>query len=222
MIITEIIAAILFVLSSGLFFNERFRSNITLVTLAGLIALVSTYFLTEQIIDRVITARLEERFASNANTQIPPTTKSAPQLAHSQSNANTPSTEAQLGAITEREVRDTLQKYIYAWRSGDIRAMDLLLDPNFSYIDQRNIRQYRNDYLGQKTELARRYDASPHNSNITIGVSNITIETSDTHGSITYDQAYRSLYYASTGKNTFRMRKTPTGIKITEEIFQKQ
>ena len=45
----EFIPALLFVLSSGLLFQSRFRENLVLVLLAGLIALVSTYFLVVQI-----------------------------------------------------------------------------------------------------------------------------------------------------------------------------
>jgi formylglycine-generating enzyme required for sulfatase activity len=57
--IVELVAAFFFVASSGLFFNERFRSNRWLVLCAGIIALLSTYFLTEELIDRSISQRLE-------------------------------------------------------------------------------------------------------------------------------------------------------------------
>lgn len=48
--VIEIIGAILFVVSSGLLFNERYRQNILLVGVAGLIAVVSTTMLTWELI----------------------------------------------------------------------------------------------------------------------------------------------------------------------------
>jgi uncharacterized protein YgiM (DUF1202 family) len=45
MIFIEIIAGILFVLSSGIFFNERYRRNPLLVCIAGTFAIVSTVLL---------------------------------------------------------------------------------------------------------------------------------------------------------------------------------
>jgi hypothetical protein len=45
MAVIEMLAAVLFVLSSGVLFNERFRRNRYLVGLAGCLALVSTYLL---------------------------------------------------------------------------------------------------------------------------------------------------------------------------------
>ena len=44
-----VIEGILFVLSSGLLFNERFRSNIFLIGIAGSLALVSSYLLIQQL-----------------------------------------------------------------------------------------------------------------------------------------------------------------------------
>src|ERR1700729_3708173 len=46
-ILIEIIAALLFVMSSGLFFNGRFRHNIIAVTVAGTVATVSSYLLID-------------------------------------------------------------------------------------------------------------------------------------------------------------------------------
>jgi hypothetical protein len=47
--VPEFIAAILFVLSSGLLFQKRFRENAFLLVVAGVIGLVSSYFLIETI-----------------------------------------------------------------------------------------------------------------------------------------------------------------------------
>ncbi|MEZ6028926.1 MAG: OmpA family protein [Hyphomonadaceae bacterium] len=58
MYVLEIVYALLFVCSSGLLFNERFRKNWALVGISGLIALVSTYLLTMQIIDSMVSARV--------------------------------------------------------------------------------------------------------------------------------------------------------------------
>ncbi len=45
----DVLAGLLFVVSSGIFFNERFRKNIALVVSAGCIAVISTFFLVEQL-----------------------------------------------------------------------------------------------------------------------------------------------------------------------------
>jgi hypothetical protein len=58
--IPEVIAAMLFVGSTGLLFNERFRSNHFLVFCAASIALVSTYLLTEQIVRQIVSKVLVE------------------------------------------------------------------------------------------------------------------------------------------------------------------
>jgi hypothetical protein len=60
--VVELIAAILFVGSSGLLFSERFRRNRWLVGIAGILALISTYFLTEQI----VRSTLRQEVAGNA------------------------------------------------------------------------------------------------------------------------------------------------------------
>ena len=49
LIIFDIFAATLFVLSSGFFFNQRFRSNLAAVIIAGVIATVSSLLLITQI-----------------------------------------------------------------------------------------------------------------------------------------------------------------------------
>jgi hypothetical protein len=56
--LVELLAALMFVASSGIFFQERFRRNRFLVVCAGTIALVSTYLLTEELVDRAISQRL--------------------------------------------------------------------------------------------------------------------------------------------------------------------
>lgn len=54
MYVLDVIAALFFVASAGLLFNERFRKNIFLVILAGLLALASTYYLTKEIVREVV------------------------------------------------------------------------------------------------------------------------------------------------------------------------
>lgn len=51
----------MFVASSGLLFNERFRRNKYLIAAAGVIALISTYLLTIEIVDQVVGERLAAR-----------------------------------------------------------------------------------------------------------------------------------------------------------------
>ncbi len=57
----EIVAALLFVASGTLMFNDRFRENKALVGAAAIIALISTYYLTEQIVDRAVNDILNDR-----------------------------------------------------------------------------------------------------------------------------------------------------------------
>lgn len=61
MTVLEVLGAILFVTSSGIFFSERFRKNKFLVLCAGAIAVISTYFLVQEIADRVVERRLGEK-----------------------------------------------------------------------------------------------------------------------------------------------------------------
>jgi hypothetical protein len=49
-LILDMLAAIIFVASSGLLFNERFRKNLFLLFLASLLAMTSTFFLIGDII----------------------------------------------------------------------------------------------------------------------------------------------------------------------------
>lgn len=53
MFLFELIPALLFVLSSGLLFQDRFRENRFMVAFASVVALVASYFLFEQITDRM-------------------------------------------------------------------------------------------------------------------------------------------------------------------------
>ena len=49
----ELVAAVAFISSSGLFFNERFRANYLAVGIAGIIATVSTYYLMQDVSGRL-------------------------------------------------------------------------------------------------------------------------------------------------------------------------
>src|SRR5690242_4372611 len=53
------VEAILFVVSSGLLFNERFRGNYIVVAAAALIAMGSSYMLFEEFTKRLIKAELD-------------------------------------------------------------------------------------------------------------------------------------------------------------------
>lgn len=56
----ELFAGLMFVASSGIFFQERFRKNWLLVACAGAIALLSTYFLTVELTERIVNQRLDQ------------------------------------------------------------------------------------------------------------------------------------------------------------------
>lgn len=87
------VEAILFVLSSGLLFNEQFRENKPLFLLAGLIALTSSYFLFEE-----MTARLIKRELTTVQRQSPSETMDAAPLAPQQKGAAPPPR----GALTQQ------------------------------------------------------------------------------------------------------------------------
>ncbi len=70
--IFEIIPALIFVLSSGLLFNKRFRENQVLVGVAGLIALVASYFLFEEVMNRVVKSHLEKQAEASKPAPAPP------------------------------------------------------------------------------------------------------------------------------------------------------
>jgi len=70
MALFDIIAAIIFVLTSTILFNGRFRENRFLVLCAGAVALVSTYYLTRQLVDQLISERLP-RQTSGPSSQPP-------------------------------------------------------------------------------------------------------------------------------------------------------
>jgi peptidoglycan hydrolase-like protein with peptidoglycan-binding domain len=79
--IAEIIPAILFVLSSGLLFNKRFRENGVLLFFAGSIALVASYFLFDEIANRLIRNKLEahqQRTESVVKAPQPPAVQAPP------------------------------------------------------------------------------------------------------------------------------------------------
>lgn len=81
-----IIAGALFVLSSGLMFNERFKSSIVLVGLASIIALLSSIFLLQELPGKLALLAPSEPIAKvTPRPQAPPLNKvtEAPALAPS-------------------------------------------------------------------------------------------------------------------------------------------
>ena len=68
MLVFEIIPALLFILSSGLLFQDRFRENRWMVAFASVVALVASYFLFEQITDRLAPSKVEAKEAPKGVT----------------------------------------------------------------------------------------------------------------------------------------------------------
>ena len=220
---------ILFIVSGGILFNDRFRRNWFAIACAAALAMVSTYYLTRQIVHEVFLeemARVDQSpevqgpdvpdgSAPEPHVLAPPRQRVEPAVPP----ADKPDA---LLAISPQEVQDVFRAYLRAWQDGDVDTQDRLLDDSFSYIDQENKRQYKAAYIRQKRQLASRYGASPANSNITIEATNVEVETKGDIGTVTYDQAYHSPYYSSTGKNRFVIRKFPDGVRIIEEVFARQ
>ena len=73
MIALDVLAAILFVASSGILFNERFRRNLPLVTAAGAIAVVSTALLLQQLVGYLVRSEMRRQVVA-ASTSAPTTT----------------------------------------------------------------------------------------------------------------------------------------------------
>lgn len=74
-----LVEAILFVLSSGLAFHERFRKNRPVFFLAVLVALISSYFLMEEMTARLIRREMAtERSVAPVVTKPPPVTEQPP------------------------------------------------------------------------------------------------------------------------------------------------
>ncbi len=65
----EIICGFLFLISSGLLFNEKFRENKYLVISTALIAIVSTYLLTQQLVDSAINNKIKDLLAKSKGSQ---------------------------------------------------------------------------------------------------------------------------------------------------------
>lgn len=135
----DIIAGILFIVSSGFFFNERFRKNWFAVGVAGTIAVVSTYFLTQQMIEIAISEHLRNNpSVTNGSTQQKqdaPTASSSPKAAPATAPpVTTPHVSNQL--VTTPRAAECVQTA--AAREEPIRALFsawLRLDPSM-YKDQ--------------------------------------------------------------------------------------
>ncbi len=68
----DVLAAALFVASSGLLFNKRYRENVYLLTLAGLVALVATYLMTKDIVTRIVDERLAAQTSAHSGGTVSP------------------------------------------------------------------------------------------------------------------------------------------------------
>jgi hypothetical protein len=64
----EIVCGFLFLISSGLLFNEKFRENKPLVLATAAIAVASTYFLTVELIGSIVASKMREAQAAAANS----------------------------------------------------------------------------------------------------------------------------------------------------------
>ena len=73
-----LLEAILFVLSSGLLFHERFRKNKVLFLLAGVVALGSSYFLLEEMTNRLIQKELQAGYKIQTQAVVPEAPKPPP------------------------------------------------------------------------------------------------------------------------------------------------
>lgn len=90
MIVFEILAALLFIGSSGVLFNAKFRTNVFLVTCTGLIAIISTCFLMKETVELVVNEEISKRLSNGGQDEKLPVQTTAP--ANDQLNASTAKT----------------------------------------------------------------------------------------------------------------------------------
>lgn len=90
MYLWDIIAALLFLGSSGLLFQQRFRENVPLVIVAGVIALVATYYLTRDVA-RDIAIEVFREETRGTHTALPEKPPSVPDQISSSSQLVAPS-----------------------------------------------------------------------------------------------------------------------------------
>jgi hypothetical protein len=83
-ILIEVLAAVLFVVSSGLLFNQTVRGSRILFVLVGIVALASSYVITKQVLDATIGQRFHRGHVH--------TTAHAPDTAALQPDMATPAT----------------------------------------------------------------------------------------------------------------------------------
>jgi hypothetical protein len=77
-IIVEIVAAVLFVVSTGLLFSETVRARHILFTLVGIVALASSYVITKTVLDASFGHRIHHRHTELAMLAGPPAQPAAP------------------------------------------------------------------------------------------------------------------------------------------------
>jgi len=220
----ELLPAILFVISSGLLFNERFRRNRVVVGLTAIIAIVSTVVLTKEIVKYTLSEELVEMGLKPGAAKAEPSAAGATSPVAEPATApagDTPPASAPAPApVTQDEAATVFQKYIDAWKSGDVATQEGLLAEGFVYVDQDKT-QSRADYVAQKRRLAESY-AGSQSSSIAIQTSNVQYgDSGDGAETVTYTQNYSNPKYWSVGTNVFTMRRIDGTVKIVREQFHR-
>jgi TRAP-type C4-dicarboxylate transport system substrate-binding protein len=117
----ELMLALLFALSSGLFFSARFRENKFWLITAGSIAIVSSYFTAEQIYDRFISPRLEITQPLNSKLKSEPSEVSfgggarTPQQTQASSESRAPVTAPPAVALTSIQPEQNFELKVSHW-----------------------------------------------------------------------------------------------------------
>jgi ketosteroid isomerase-like protein len=221
----DVIAALLFVCSSGLLFNERFRSSRALVLIAGVIALVSTYYLTKQIVDDEFNVLMANKGNIAASPPLSPPASAATAGDSGTGEAMSPPAGApaqQAEPVSQDEAQTAVNAYLDAWRDGDVDKQASLLTDDFTYTDQ-DKSQSRADYLAQKRKLAALYGPSTGTaSSISVTASGLSVSPAPDGVYVSYTQTYDNPHYHSVGTNTFTVRKFDGTVKIAHESFQRE
>jgi len=126
MLLGDVLSAFLFVASSGLLFNKKFRESRILVVCAGIIALASTYFLTRQIVEEVVSERLQ-MLDGRSTEPAAPEAKSTPGEVRRKSQVTEPQAIAPAPLLGTTPVRATYFKLT------DSNAKDIWSTSVFSY-----------------------------------------------------------------------------------------
>lgn len=188
-----------------MFFHDRFRSNKWLIGVAGIIALVSTYYLTRQVVDEVVAEKLRVITAGmtampgNVAT-VPPQQATAPVAKPSTKVANLVPQKATPAPVTARACSGDqasrerpIRALFSAWENLDISLYgDQFTADAVQYYGQGNTRYLTEIVAGRSAFMAKLQSVS-------IERMTITPDTADSEG-LRFIVSYAMQFNYKTGR----------------------